>query len=130
MIDQPDESTKSISHLLSAELEKGEVKRKKKRRSRGGGADGDAGGEEEAEEALQQQQAAAYALALANEPVYCLCKKISYGQMVGCDNADCLIEWFHYGCVGLTKDVSTVLAIPRVCSCITLVCFTYELWCL
>ncbi|XP_020615040.1 inhibitor of growth protein 3-like [Orbicella faveolata] len=37
-----------------------------------------------------------------NEPRYCLCNQVSYGEMVGCDNPDCAIEWFHYGCVGLT----------------------------
>jgi len=37
-----------------------------------------------------------------NEPTYCLCNQVSYGEMVGCDNASCPIEWFHYGCVGLT----------------------------
>ncbi|XP_048587877.1 inhibitor of growth protein 3 [Nematostella vectensis] len=37
-----------------------------------------------------------------NEPRYCLCNQVSYGEMVGCDNNDCPIEWFHYGCVGLT----------------------------
>eukprot|EP00127_Corallochytrium_limacisporum_P004297 Clim_evm242s157 gene=Clim_evmTU242s157 len=38
-----------------------------------------------------------------NEPKYCLCNQVSYGDMVGCDNPDCPIEWFHYGCVGLTE---------------------------
>ncbi|XP_054159796.1 inhibitor of growth protein 5-like [Oppia nitens] len=37
-----------------------------------------------------------------NEPTYCLCHQVSYGEMIGCDNADCPIEWFHFGCVGLT----------------------------
>lgn len=37
----------------------------------------------------------------ANEPRYCICNQVSYGEMVGCDNDDCPIEWFHYGCVGL-----------------------------
>merc|ERR1712080_146562 len=37
-----------------------------------------------------------------NEPTYCLCHQVSYGEMIGCDNKDCLIEWFHFGCVGLT----------------------------
>lgn len=36
-----------------------------------------------------------------NEPVYCYCKQVSYGDMVGCDYPDCAIEWFHYSCVGL-----------------------------
>lgn len=38
-----------------------------------------------------------------NEPRYCLCNQVSYGEMVGCDNNDCPIEWFHYGCVGLAQ---------------------------
>lgn len=35
------------------------------------------------------------------EPKWCLCKVVSYGEMVLCDNKDCPIEWFHLGCVGL-----------------------------
>lgn len=38
-----------------------------------------------------------------NEPRYCLCNQVSYGEMVGCDNSECTIEWFHYGCVGITE---------------------------
>ncbi|XP_069487575.1 inhibitor of growth protein 2 [Ambystoma mexicanum] len=37
-----------------------------------------------------------------NEPTYCLCKQVSYGEMIGCDNEQCTIEWFHFSCVGLT----------------------------
>ncbi|XP_076451435.1 inhibitor of growth protein 5-like [Babylonia areolata] len=37
-----------------------------------------------------------------NEPTYCLCHQVSYGEMIGCDNPDCPIEWFHFGCVDLT----------------------------
>lgn len=37
-----------------------------------------------------------------NEPTYCLCQQVSYGEMIGCDNQDCPIEWFHFGCMGLT----------------------------
>lgn len=35
------------------------------------------------------------------EPVYCTCQKVSYGEMVACDNPECPIEWFHFACVGL-----------------------------
>lgn len=37
-----------------------------------------------------------------HEPTYCLCSQVSYGEMIGCDNAECSIEWFHFACVGLT----------------------------
>jgi len=36
-----------------------------------------------------------------HEPTYCLCNRVSFGEMVGCDNPDCKVEWFHFECVGL-----------------------------
>ena len=39
-----------------------------------------------------------------NEPLYCICQQVSYGDMIGCDDTECTIEWFHFGCVGLTQD--------------------------
>ncbi|XP_064389382.1 inhibitor of growth protein 5-like isoform X1 [Halichondria panicea] len=38
-----------------------------------------------------------------NEPTYCLCQQVSFGEMIGCDNDDCSIEWFHFQCVNLTS---------------------------
>ena len=35
---------------------------------------------------------------------YCVCRHVSYGNMVACDNDDCEFEWFHWGCVGMTKE--------------------------
>merc|ERR1712058_167154 len=46
-----------------------------------------------------------------NEPTYCLCQQVSYGEMIGCDNQDCPIEWFHFPCMALTakpKGIGTV----------------------
>ncbi|KAI8852408.1 inhibitor of growth proteins N-terminal histone-binding-domain-containing protein [Chytridium lagenaria] len=37
-----------------------------------------------------------------NEPKYCVCQQVSFGEMVECDNENCEFEWFHYSCVGLT----------------------------
>ncbi|KAI9145425.1 inhibitor of growth proteins N-terminal histone-binding-domain-containing protein [Paraphysoderma sedebokerense] len=34
--------------------------------------------------------------------LYCLCRQVSYGDMVACDAEDCPYEWFHYECVGLS----------------------------
>ncbi|KAI8061042.1 hypothetical protein BC940DRAFT_310675 [Gongronella butleri] len=36
-----------------------------------------------------------------SEPLYCYCQQVSFGEMVGCDNADCDLEWFHLACVNL-----------------------------
>ncbi|KAK2607645.1 hypothetical protein N8I77_006308 [Diaporthe amygdali] len=36
-----------------------------------------------------------------DEPTYCYCERVSFGQMVGCDGEHCKREWFHLGCVGL-----------------------------
>jgi hypothetical protein len=35
-----------------------------------------------------------------NEPRYCYCDQVSYGEMVACDADGCKREWFHLGCVG------------------------------
>ncbi|KAF7684018.1 Protein YNG1 [Astathelohania contejeani] len=37
------------------------------------------------------------------DAVYCYCRKPSKGNMIACDDPACDIEWFHYGCVGLTS---------------------------
>ena len=37
----------------------------------------------------------------ANEPRYCYCDGVSYGEMVACDADGCAKEWFHLDCVGL-----------------------------
>lgn len=40
-----------------------------------------------------------------NEPTYCVCHQVSYGDMIACDNENCEGgEWFHYSCVGLTPE--------------------------
>jgi inhibitor of growth protein 3 len=35
---------------------------------------------------------------------YCTCRSVSHGDMVACDNDDCPYEWFHWKCVGLTRE--------------------------
>ncbi|KAI3871753.1 hypothetical protein MKX03_011177 [Papaver bracteatum] len=40
-----------------------------------------------------------------NEPTYCVCHQVSFGDMIACDNDNCQGgEWFHYSCVGLTPE--------------------------
>jgi len=38
-------------------------------------------------------------------------RRISCGEMVGCDNEDCALEWFHYSCVGISLS-------QEVCICV------------
>ncbi|OQO14284.1 hypothetical protein B0A48_01160 [Cryoendolithus antarcticus] len=53
-------------------------------------ADGAAGSEEEdAEE--------------GDDALYCFCQKVSFGDMVACDNDACKYMWFHWSCVGLAE---------------------------
>lgn len=67
-------------------------------------------GTTEDEEALVDASRARFQLSVEeydpNEPVYCVCRKVSSGKMVGCTNDDCLVEWFHYECVGIPQDVA------------------------
>ena len=39
---------------------------------------------------------------MATEETYCLCKRVSFGTMVACDDPHCKTEWYHLACVGLT----------------------------
>lgn len=45
----------------------------------------------------------ALAVADLDEPKYCTCQRISFGEMIACESDDCPIEWFHFSCVGLTE---------------------------
>ncbi|KAF7714743.1 Chromatin modification-related protein [Penicillium ucsense] len=36
--------------------------------------------------------------------VYCTCRTVSHGDMVACDHDGCPYEWFHWKCVGLTRE--------------------------
>ncbi|TDZ32080.1 PHD finger protein ING1 [Colletotrichum spinosum] len=36
-----------------------------------------------------------------NEPRYCDCNGVSFGQMIACDNDNCVKEWFHLECLGM-----------------------------
>ncbi|KAJ7431740.1 hypothetical protein B0H11DRAFT_840446 [Mycena galericulata] len=33
---------------------------------------------------------------------YCFCQRVSFGQMIACDDTNCQVEWFHIACIGLT----------------------------
>lgn len=39
----------------------------------------------------------------SDEPTYCLCNQVSYREMMGCDIDLCVVEWFHFNCVGLVN---------------------------
>lgn len=36
-----------------------------------------------------------------NEEKWCVCRQVSFGEMICCDNDLCKIEWFHFPCVEL-----------------------------
>lgn len=35
--------------------------------------------------------------------LFCFCRQVSFGEMIGCDHDSCRLEWFHFQCVGLTR---------------------------
>ncbi|KAI0722394.1 hypothetical protein C8T65DRAFT_137918 [Cerioporus squamosus] len=39
-----------------------------------------------------------------DQGIYCYCQKLSYGQMIGCDNESCRLQWFHLSCVNLEPE--------------------------
>lgn len=38
-----------------------------------------------------------------DKELYCVCQKLSYGEMIACDNPDCPYQWFHLPCVSLKQ---------------------------
>ena len=38
-----------------------------------------------------------------DEKLWCICKKPSSGEMIGCDNPDCKVEWFHFECMHIRR---------------------------
>ncbi|KAI9305466.1 hypothetical protein BJ944DRAFT_200982 [Cunninghamella echinulata] len=85
------------SNLKTSEAGRGRKKRKRD-------TENEQGDYLSTEDAVQHAQAAISLSDLPidpNEPVYCYCQQVSYGEMVACDNDECDIEWFHIECVGL-----------------------------
>ncbi|XP_022162334.1 inhibitor of growth protein 4-like [Myzus persicae] len=48
-----------------------------------------------------------------NEPTFCLCNQVSFGEMIGCDNPDCAIDWFHFACVNLVAKPKGIWFCPK-----------------
>jgi len=59
-------------------------------------ADEDAEGEEDVEEDAMEEGGDT-----EDKELYCFCRKLSYGEMIACDNPDCRYQWFHLPCVNL-----------------------------
>lgn len=62
-----------------------------------------------------------------NEPRYCYCNRVSFGEMVGCDGEACKIEWFHLECVGLRsapKNCELLVSHHSFCNLVTTVANT------
>ncbi|CAD6886958.1 unnamed protein product [Tilletia laevis] len=64
-------------------------------RAADGGGDGSSAGEVDAGEKGEGEE--------KDESPYCFCRQVSFGEMIGCDSDTCKIEWFHIGCVGVSK---------------------------
>lgn len=40
----------------------------------------------------------------ADDTKYCFCQRVSFGDMVACDNDNCKYQWFHWECVGIKEE--------------------------
>lgn len=58
----------------------------------------------------------AHAQSISKNNIYCKCQKEKDEDMVGCDNNDCKLKWFHFSCVGLkTKPRRKVWFCSKAC---------------
>ncbi len=48
-----------------------------------------------------------------DEPVYCICRQVSFGEMIACSNADCPVAWFHFQCVCLEESPNETWLCPN-----------------
>lgn len=80
-------------------------------------ADGeaDADGEVDAEGEVEYDEGDAEEASETDNSIYCSCRQKSYGEMIGCDNDDCPIEWVclarHCG----RKCTLTEIVSPQMC---------------
>ena len=58
---------------------------------------------DETEEKRVRGEQSVDATQVSEQQRYCVCKRVSFGNMVGCENETCPIQWFHFECVGLTS---------------------------
>jgi inhibitor of growth protein 3 len=40
----------------------------------------------------------------SDDTKYCFCQRVSFGDMVACDNDNCKFQWFHWECVGIKEE--------------------------
>lgn len=40
----------------------------------------------------------------SDDTKYCFCQRVSFGDMVACDNDNCHYQWFHWECVGIKEE--------------------------
>lgn len=65
----------------------------------------------------------------ADEPTYCYCNGVSYGEMVACDYDGCQKEWFHLECVGLKTAPSGKSEYPSLPYLIVMLIVTAKWYC-
>ncbi|KAH9855072.1 hypothetical protein C2E23DRAFT_867148 [Lenzites betulinus] len=99
--ESPPRSRHRVYHHHKSGLARGAHPRHSPMRSRrahraSAGLDEDDGeGDEEMEEAAEDGADA------EDQELYCYCQKLSYGEMIACDNDGCRYQWFHLSCVNL-----------------------------
>ena len=54
-------------------------------------------------ETQEDKETSAAAAEESDDQVWCVCRKEEYGRMILCENSNCKIGWFHFGCVGLSR---------------------------
>jgi inhibitor of growth protein 3 len=50
----------------------------------------------------------------SDDTKYCFCQRVSFGDMVACDNDECKYQWFHWECVGIKEEPVGDWAVSRV----------------
>lgn len=78
-------------------------------------ADEDAEGEEDIEDETMEDNGDA-----DDQALYCLCQKMSYGEMIACDNPDCPFQWVSTVCLVIRIWLTYLCAIQFHLPCVNL----------
>ena len=97
-INAMDSSNERMKTLLSVSIAEHDYSLNKKQKNRKGSSKLE---QEEAAFELQVQLNNYPGDVDPNEPLYCFCRRVSFGRMIGCENETCKYEWFHFDCVGV-----------------------------
>lgn len=101
--EREEEKKRKEDEVRQEEQQALEAAEKKKQEKRAAEKESNKKKKQSGNDKVNQKKRKREAEATNDEPRYCLCNDVFYGEMIGCDDDKCKKEWFHLGCVNLRR---------------------------